>query len=170
TDHFAEFAPGRKSLDDALELRSRIIGAFEKAELNDDPQERERVPTFLIVGAGPTGAEHTGHIAELANRTLTDAYADVSTRSAKLYLLDGAPQVLPPFGKRLGRKSQRALEKLGVDVRLNVMVSNVTEEAVTYKHMKDDSEHTLVGATKIWSAGVAASPLARSEEHTSELQ
>lgn len=92
---------------------------------------------------------------------MTDVYSNFSTSSAKIYLLDGAPQVLPPFGKRLGRKSQRALEKLGVDVRLNAMVSNVTEEAVTYKNMKDDSEHTLVGATKIWSAGVAASPLAR---------
>ncbi|MDN5903899.1 NAD(P)/FAD-dependent oxidoreductase, partial [Corynebacterium casei] len=160
-DHFAEFAPGMKTLDDALELRSRIIGAFEKAELTDDPKERERLLTFIIVGAGPTGVELTGQIAELANRTLTDAYSNYSTATAKIYLLDGAPQVLPPFGKRLGRKSQRALEKLGVDVRLNAMVTDVTEEAVTYKNMKDESVHELTGATKIWSAGVAASPLAR---------
>ncbi|MGO2653673.1 NAD(P)/FAD-dependent oxidoreductase [Corynebacterium casei] len=160
-DHFAEFAPGMKTLDDALELRSRIIGAFEKAELTDDPKERERLLTFIIVGAGPTGVELTGQIAELANRTLTDAYSNYSTATAKIYLLDGAPQVLPPFGKRLGRKSQRALEKLGVDVRLNAMVTDVTEEAVAYKNMKDESVHELTGATKIWSAGVAASPLAR---------
>lgn len=160
-DHFAEFAPGMKTLDDALELRARIISAFEKAELTDDPKERERLLTFIIVGAGPTGVELTGQIAELANRTLSDVYSNFSTASAKIYLLDGAPQVLPPFGKRLGRKSQRAFEKLGVDVRLNAMVTNVTEESVTYKNMKDESVHELTGATKIWSAGVAASPLAR---------
>ncbi|MFH0410604.1 NAD(P)/FAD-dependent oxidoreductase [Corynebacterium sp. L4756] len=160
-DHFAEFAPGMKTLDDALELRSRIIGAFEKAELTDDPKERERLLTFIIVGAGPTGVELTGQIAELANRILKDTYSNFSTASAKIYLLDGAPQVLPPFGKRLGRKSQRALEKLGVDVRLNAMVTDVNEETVTYKNMKDESVHELHGATKIWSAGVAASPLAR---------
>lgn len=160
-DHFAEFAPGMKSLDDALELRSRILGAFEKAEMTDDPAERERLLTFIIVGAGPTGVELTGQIAELAHRTLTEEYSNYGTNSAKIYLLDGAPQVLPPFGKRLGRKAQRTLEKLGVEVRLNAMVSDVTEDAVVYKNMKDDSVHTIEGATKIWSAGVAASPLGK---------
>ncbi|MDO5031611.1 NAD(P)/FAD-dependent oxidoreductase [Corynebacterium sp.] len=160
-DHFAEFAPGMKTLDDALELRSRILTAFEKAELVDDPAEREKLLTFVIVGAGPTGVELTGQIAELAHRTLSDEYANFGTTSAKIYLLDGAPQVLPPFGKRLGRKAQRTLEKLGVDVRLNAMVTDVTEEAVTYKNMKTDEVTTIEGATKIWSAGVAASPLGK---------
>ena len=109
-DHFAEFAPGMKTLDDALELRSRIISAFEKAELTDDPAERERLLTFIIVGAGPTGVELTGQIAELANRTLSDVYSTYGTSAAKIYLLDGAPEVLPPFGKRLGRRAQRSLE------------------------------------------------------------
>ena len=160
-DHFAEFAPGMKTLDDALELRSRIISAFEKAELTDDPAERERLLTFIIVGAGPTGVELTGQIAELANRTLNDVYSNYGTTSAKIYLLDGAPQVLPPFGKRLGRKAQRVLEKLGVDVRLNAMVTDVTADAVTYKNMKTEEEVTIEAATKIWSAGVAASPLGK---------
>lgn len=160
-DHFAEFAPGMKTLDDALELRSRIIGAFEKAELTDDPAERERLLSFIIVGAGPTGVELTGQIAELANRTLRDGFSNYGASSAKIYLLDGAPQVLPPFGKRLGRKAQRTLEKLGVDVRLNAMVTDVTADAVTYKHMKTEEEVTLEGATKIWSAGVSASPLGK---------
>lgn len=158
-DHFAEFAPGLKTLDDALELRARILTAFEKAEMTDDPAERKRLLTFIIVGAGPTGVELTGQIAELARRTFASEYSNYGTSQATIYLLDGAPQVLPPFGKRLGRKAQRALEKLGVDVRLNAMVTEVTEDAVTYKNMKDDSVHTLEGATKIWSAGVAASPL-----------
>ena len=160
-DHFAEFAPGMKTLDDALELRSRIVSAFEKAEFVDDPAERERLLTFVIVGAGPTGVELTGQIAELANRTLRDQYSNYGTTSAKIYLLDGAPQVLPPFGKRLGRKAQRTLERLGVDVRLNAMVTDVTEDAVTYKNMKNDEVVTSEGATKIWSAGVAASPLGK---------
>ncbi|WP_284864682.1 NAD(P)/FAD-dependent oxidoreductase [Corynebacterium rhinophilum] len=160
-DHFAEFAPGMKTLDDALELRSRIISAFEKAELTDDPAERERLLTFIIVGAGPTGVELTGQIAELANRTLSDVYSTYGTSAAKIYLLDGAPQVLPPFGKRLGRRGQRTLEKEGVNVRLNAMVTNVNEDSVTYKNMKTEEEVTLEGATKIWSAGVSASPLGK---------
>ncbi len=86
-DHFAEFAPGMKTLDDALELRSRIVSAFEKAEFVDDPVERERLLTFIIVGAGPTGVELTGQIAELANRTLRDQYSNYGTTSAKIYLL-----------------------------------------------------------------------------------
>ena len=160
-DHFAEFAPGMKTLDDALELRSRIISAFEKAELTDDPAERERLLTFIIVGAGPTGVELTGQIAELANRTLSDVYSTYGTSAAKIYLLDGAPQVLPPFGKRLGRRAQRTLEKEGVNVRLNAMVTNVNEDSVTYKNMKTEEEVTLEGATKLWSAGVSASPLGK---------
>lgn len=160
-DHFAEFAPGMKTLDDALEIRSRIISAFEKAELEEDPAKREKLLTFVIVGAGPTGVELTGQIAELAQRTFAGTYSNFGSTSAKIYLLDGAPQVLPPFGKRLGRKAQRTLEKQGVDVRLNAMVTNVTEDAVTYKNMKNEEEVTIEAATKIWSAGVSASPLGK---------
>ncbi|APT92545.1 NADH dehydrogenase [Corynebacterium phocae] len=160
-DHFAQFAPGMKTLDDALEIRASIITAFEKAEITDDPAERERLLTFVIVGAGPTGVEITGQIAELAKRSFTDAYSNFAPASAKIYLLDGAPQVLPPFGKRLGRKAQRTLEKLGVDVRLNAMVTDVNAESVSYKDMKSDTEHTIEANVKIWSAGVAASPLGK---------
>ncbi|GAA1474589.1 NAD(P)/FAD-dependent oxidoreductase [Corynebacterium aurimucosum] len=160
-DHFAEHAPGMKTLDDAFEIRSRIISAFEKAELEEDPAKREKLLTFVIVGAGPTGVELTGQIAELAQRTFAGEYSYFGSSSAKIYLLDGAPQVLPPFGKRLGRKAQRTLEKLGVDVRLNAMVTDVTADAVTYKNMKTEEEVSIEAATKIWSAGVAASPLGK---------
>ncbi len=160
-DHFAEHAPGMKTLDDAFEIRSRIISAFEKAELEEDPAKRQKLLTFVIVGAGPTGVELTGQIAELAQRTFAGEYSNFGSSSAKIYLLDGAPQVLPPFGKRLGRKAQRTLEKLGVDVRLNAMVTDVTADAVTYKNMKTEEEVTIEAATKIWSAGVAASPLGK---------
>lgn len=158
-DHFAEFAPGMKSIDDALEIRARIAGAFERAELASDPAEREKLLTFVIVGAGPTGVELAGQLAEMAHRTLAGAYRNFSPSSAKIVLLDGAPQVLPPFGKRLGRKAQRTLERLGVEVKLNAMVTDVDANSVTYK--SGDEEYKIDSYTKIWSAGVAASPLGK---------
>ncbi len=160
-DHFAKFAPGMKTLDDALELRSSILTAFEKAELTEDPAEREKLLSFVIVGAGPTGVEITGQLAELARRSFQNVYSNFDPASAKIYLLDGAPQVLPPFGKRLGRSAQRTLEKLGVDVRLNAMVTNVDATSVTYKDMKTQEETTIEANVKVWSAGVAASPLGK---------
>lgn len=159
-DHFAQFAPGMKTIDDALELRARIIGAFERAEICEDPIERERLLTFVVVGAGPTGVELAGQLAEMAHRTLAGEYNNFNPSSAKIILLDGAPQVLPPFGKRLGRNAQRTLEKLGVAVKLNAMVTNVDETSVTYK-TKDGQEHQIDAFCKIWSAGVAASPLGK---------
>ncbi|AZA11394.1 NAD(P)/FAD-dependent oxidoreductase [Corynebacterium gerontici] len=160
-DHFAEFAPGMKTIDDALELRARIVGAFERAELTDDPAEREKLLTFVVIGAGPTGVELAGQLAEMAHRTLSGSYTRINPSNAKVILLDGAPQVLPPFGKRLGRNAQRSLEKIGVTVKLNAIVTNIDENTVTYKSTVDDTEHTLDSYCKIWSAGVAASPLGK---------
>lgn len=160
-DHFAQYAPGMKSIDDALGLRARIVEAFERAEITDDPAERERLLTFVVVGAGPTGVELAGQLAEMAHRTLAGEYSNFNPSAAKIVLLDGAPQVLPPFGKRLGRNAQRQLEKIGVTVKLNALVTNVDENAVTYKSTIDDSEHTIEAFCKIWSAGVQASPLGK---------
>ncbi|MDO4908568.1 MAG: NAD(P)/FAD-dependent oxidoreductase [Corynebacterium sp.] len=160
-DHFAQFAPGMKSIDDALEIRARILGAFERAEVATDPAERERLLTFVVVGAGPTGVELAGQLAEMAHRTLKGEYKNFDPASAKIILLDGAPQVLPPFGKRLGRNAQRQLEKIGVTVKLNAIVTDVNEESVTFKSTKDDSVETIPAFCKIWSAGVAASPLGK---------
>ncbi|MDU0477664.1 NAD(P)/FAD-dependent oxidoreductase [Staphylococcus chromogenes] len=160
-DHFAEFAPGMKTIDDALEIRARIMDAFERAENAATHEERERYLTFVIVGAGPTGVELAGQVAEMANRTLKDQYSNIDPANAKIVLLDGAPQVLPPFGKRLGRNAQRQLEKLGVTVMLNSIVTDVNAEAVTFKSTKDDSISTINAYCKIWSAGVSASPLAK---------
>ena len=101
-DHFAEFAPGLKTLDDAFEIRARIMDAFERAELTDSAEERERLLTFVIVGAGPTGVEMAGQIAELAHRSFKKGEYSFSPDSAKIVLIDGMAQVLPPFGKRLG--------------------------------------------------------------------
>lgn len=160
-DHFAAFAPGMKTIDDALELRARIVGAFERAELVEDPAERERLLTFVIVGAGPTGVELAGQVAEMAHRTLSGFYRRANPANAKIILLDGAPQVLPPFGKRLGRNAQRSLEKIGVTVKLNAIVTDVNENSVTFKNTVTDTEETIDSYCKIWSAGVAASPLGK---------
>ncbi|WP_295624500.1 NAD(P)/FAD-dependent oxidoreductase [uncultured Corynebacterium sp.] len=160
-DHFAKYAPGMKTIDDALEIRSRIIASFEHAEVANDPAERERLLTFVVVGAGPTGVELAGQLAELANRTLKSSYRSYNPHAARVILLDGAPQVLPPFGKRLGRNAQKQLEKLGVVVKLNAMVTNIDEYGVTFKNTGDDTEETIPSYCKIWSAGVSASPLGK---------
>ncbi|MGO3362829.1 MAG: NAD(P)/FAD-dependent oxidoreductase [Corynebacterium sp.] len=160
-DHFAEFAPGMKSIDDALELRARITGAFERAEITDDPEEKKRLLTFVIVGAGPTGVELAGQLAEMAHRTLRNEFRSTDTEQTRILLVDGGPQVLPPFGKKLGRKAAKQLNKLGVEVVTDSMVTNVDKDGVTWKNMKTEEETTVSAYCKIWSAGVAASPLGK---------
>ena len=101
-DHFAEYAPGMKTIDHALELRGRILGAFEQAELSHDPAERAKLLTFVVVGAGPTGVELAGQIAEMSDKTLKGAFRNIDPTEARVILLDAAPAVLPPFGEKLG--------------------------------------------------------------------
>ena len=133
-DHFAEFAPGMKSIDDALELRGRIFGAFEMAELGATRGENvDHLLTFVVVGAGPTGVEMAGQIAELAHRTLHKDFRAINTRQARVILVDAAPQVLPPFGEKLGEKAKAELEKLGVEVILGAMVTDVDERGIEMK-------------------------------------
>ena len=159
-DHFAEFAPGMKSIDDALELRGRIFGAFELAELAETEEEIERFLTFVVVGAGPTGVEMAGQIAELAHRTLRRDFRRVNTRNARIVLLDAAPQVLPPFGAKLGEHTRRSLESRGVEVMLGGMVTNLDERGLTVQ-FKDGGTKEIPAATKVWAAGVQASPLGK---------
>ncbi len=159
-DQFAEFAPGMKSIDDALELRGRIFGAFELAEIADTEEEVDRLLTFVVVGAGPTGVEMAGQIAELAHRTLKKDFRRINTRNARVILLDAAPQVLPPFGEKLGRKTKQALEELGVEVQLGAMVVDVDERGLELKD-KDGTRRRIDAVTKVWAAGVSASPLGR---------
>jgi NADH dehydrogenase len=159
-DQFAEFAPGMKTIDDALELRGRIFGAFELAEIADTEEEIERLLTFVVVGAGPTGVEMAGQIAELAHRTLRKDFRRINTRQARVILLDAAPQVLPPFGEKLGHKAQTDLEKLGVEVQLGAMVVDVDERGLDVKD-KDGTRRRINAVTKVWAAGVAASPLGK---------
>ncbi len=157
---FETFAPGMKSLDDALELRARIFGAFERAEIADDPGSRERELTFAVVGGGPTGVELAGQIRELATTTLARDFRNLDPRSAKVILLDGAPQLLPAFGTDLGERTRRVLASMGVDVRLGAMVRDVTQQGLTYG-TADGAEHTIGCGTVVWAAGVQASPLGR---------
>ncbi len=159
-DQFAEFAPGMKSIDDALELRGRIFGAFELAEISDDEDEIQRLLTFVVVGAGPTGVEMAGQIAELAHRTLRRDFRRINTREAKIILVDAASQVLPPFGAQLGEMTKRALEGLGVEVQLGAMVVDVDEWGIDVQD-KDGTRRRIEATTKVWAAGVQASPLGK---------
>jgi NADH:ubiquinone reductase (H+-translocating) len=158
-DQFATFAPGMKTIDDALELRGRILGAFEAAEVATDPAERERRLTFVVVGAGPTGVEVAGQIAELAERTLAGAFRTIKPSDCRVILLDAAPAVLPPMGPKLGLIAQKRLEKLGVEIQLNAMVTAVDYKGITIK--KDGAEHRIQCACKVWAAGVQASGLGK---------
>jgi NADH:ubiquinone reductase (H+-translocating) len=159
-DHFAEFAPGMKTIDDALELRGRILGAFEQAERSSDPVRREKLLTFTVVGAGPTGVEMAGQIAELADHTLKGAFRSIDSTKARVILLDAAPAVLPPMGPKLGKKAQDRLEKMGVEIQLDAMVTDVDRNGLTVKD-SDGTVRRIESACKVWSAGVSASPLGK---------
>jgi NADH dehydrogenase len=165
-DEYAEHAPGMKTIDDALELRGRIFGAFEMAELEIDPAARESWLTFAIVGAGPTGVELAGQIAELSRRALGANFRSIDPAAARIVLLDGLQTVLASFPEGLGRRAQRDLERLGVEVRLGTRVVGVDETGVDL-----DGGDRIEARTKIWAAGVQASPLGRmlAERNGSEV-
>jgi NADH:ubiquinone reductase (H+-translocating) len=158
-DQFAEYAPGMKSIDDALELRGRIFGSFELAEVEPDPVARQRWMTFVVVGAGPTGVEMAGQITELAHRTLPGDFRNIDPRQARIVLLDAAPVVLPAFGDHLSGRARKRLEKIGVEVRLNAKVTGVDEAGIAFEG--PHGPERIEAFCKIWAAGVSASPLAR---------
>jgi NADH:quinone reductase (non-electrogenic) len=168
-DHFAEWAPGMKTVDDALELRGRILGAFEQAERSSDPARREKLLTFTVVGAGPTGVEMAGQIAELADHTLKGAFRHIDSTQARVILLDAAPTVLPPMGEKLGKKAQARLEKMGVEIQLGAMVTDVDRNGITVKD-SDGTIRRIESSTKVWSAGVSASPLGRDLADQSDVE
>ena len=169
-DHFSTFAPGMKSIDDALELRARIFWAFERAERETDPERQRRLLTFVVVGAGPTGVEMAGQIRELASITLRNQFKMFDPDSARVILIDGSSQVLPPFGEYLGRKTQESLERSGVEVVLNSIVTDLNGRSVTYKNA--DGELVTIDSTcKVWAAGVQGNVLGKSlaEQTDAEL-
>jgi NADH dehydrogenase len=157
-DEWAEFAPGMKTVEDARHLRDRILLAFEMAELSTDPEERAEWLTFVVIGAGPTGVELVGQVAELAHMVLPRDYRSVDTTEARILLLEGAPSVLPPFAEKLQRYTHRRLEKMGVQIRTGTLAVGMDDRSVTVKG--PDGEETIPTRTRIWAAGVQASPLA----------
>ena len=159
-DRFAEFAPGLKSIDDALELRGRIFGAFELAELAETQVEIDRQLTFVVVGAGPTGVEMAGQVAELARRTLREDFRDIDPTTARVVLLDASSGVLPAFGEKLGGLARRRLSRIGVEVHVGATVTDVDTDGIEMED-SDGHGHRFDAATTIWAAGVQASPLAR---------
>ncbi|BBH71464.1 putative NADH dehydrogenase [Actinoplanes sp. OR16] len=157
-DQFADFAPGMKSIDDALELRARIFGAFEVADLQTDPADKERWLTFVVVGAGPTGTEMAGQIAELAHRTLPEQYRHIDTRKSRILLVDAVGAVLNTFGDRLSGRAKDELEKLGVEVKLNTKVVGVDTSGIEVE--TENGRERIPTMTKVWAAGVAAPTIA----------
>ena len=158
-DRFADHAPGMKSIDDALELRARIFGAFEVADLQSDPEAIERWLTFVVVGAGPTGVEMAGQIAELAHRNLPGQYRHIDPRRARIILVDAVGAVLNTFGDRLSTQALRRLHQLGVEVELHTKVVDVDATGIEVESVR--GHQRIPSMTKMWAAGVAAPPLAR---------
>jgi len=158
-DQFAEYAPGMKTVEDARYLRDGILSKFEMAELATDPVERAEWLTFVVIGAGPTGVELVGQIAELAHTVLPRDYRSVDTHEARIVLLEGAGAVLPPFAPKLQEYTKKRLEAMGVEVRLNSLAVDMDHESITVKG--PEGLDTIRARTRIWAAGVQASPLAR---------
>lgn len=151
-DEWQQFAPGLKSIDDATAIRRRILLAFERAESEEDIEQQERLLNFVIVGAGPTGVELAGTIAELARRTLAADFRRIDSRSARIMLIEAGPRVLPAFSGKSSRYAVRALERLGVEVMLGNPVTGCDREGVVV------GDQQIPTATVLWAAGVAASP------------
>ena len=159
-DQFARHAPGMKSIDDALELRGRIFGSFELAELASTQAEVDRLMTFVVVGAGPTGVEMAGQISELARRTLKRDFRHIDPTKARIILLDAAPAVLGSFGEKLGDRAVKRLTDMGVEVRLGAKVVDVDSTGIEVE-LGDGSRERIESVCKVWAAGVSASPLGR---------
>ncbi|HKC27102.1 MAG TPA: NAD(P)/FAD-dependent oxidoreductase [Jatrophihabitans sp.] len=159
-DEFADFAPGLKTVDDALELRSRILRAFEFAELEADEATRAEWMTFAVVGAGPTGVEMAGQISELARRTLVKDFRHIDTRRTRILLVDALGDVLGTFGTKLSARAAEQLRQLGVEVWLNERVVDVDERGLTVED-KSGERSRIPARTIVWAAGVQASSLAQ---------
>lgn len=155
-DEWAAHAPGLKTIDDAVEIRRRVLLAFEEAEQEADAAARRAKLTFVVVGAGPTGVELAGALKEIAARTIPRDFRNIDTATARVVLLEGAPRVLPGFDPALSERARRDLERLGVEVRAQTLVTGVEAGGVRI------GEEFLPAANVLWAAGVQASALGRS--------
>ena len=156
---WAPRAPGLKTLDDALDIRRRVLMAFEAAERETSPEEQRRLLTFVIVGGGPTGVELAGALGEIAGRSLRHDFRNIRPESAHIMLLEGAPHLLNAFPERLREAARASLVRLGVDVRTNTIVTGVDALGVTFR--SGNAETRLPAQTVLWAAGVEASPIAK---------
>ncbi|MCA0394657.1 MAG: NAD(P)/FAD-dependent oxidoreductase [Proteobacteria bacterium] len=154
-DHWAAHAPGLKTLDDALDLRRKLLLAFERAEATHDPAEREAWLSFAIVGGGPTGVELAGTLAEIARHTLKDEFRNIDPARARVRLIEAGPRVLSSFPEALSEKARRQLEALGVEVSTGTPVADITADGYRL------GDTFVPAKTVVWAAGVAASPLGR---------
>ena len=158
-DEFAQYAPGMKTIDDAIELRRRILNAFELAEIAHDPSEQREWLTIVVVGAGPTGVEIAGQIRELAARSLRGEFRSFDPASVRVLLVDGAKEPLATFGDRLAEAATHELEALGVELKMNARVTNIDASGVDVE--VDGRPERIAARTVVWAAGVHASPLAQ---------
>jgi len=156
-DHWSEWAPGLKTVEDAINMRRRILDAFEAAEKETDAQKRKALLTFIVVGGGPTGVELAGAIGELANHTLHDEFSNINTTEAEILLLEGFERILPPYAPDLSISATDALTKLGVTVKTGAIVTNIKDHVVTFRC--GDRSEEVTAQTILWAAGVKASPL-----------
>jgi NADH dehydrogenase len=155
-DAWAPFAPGLKTLDDALEIRRRVLFAFEAAERESDDRAQRRLLTFVIVGGGPTGVELAGALAEIARNTLPRDFRSIHTETARVILVEAGPSILATFPEKLRASARRSLAALGVEIRESTAVTNIEPGLV---HLGQD---VIEAGTVLWAAGVQASPLMKS--------
>jgi len=158
-DEWEKFAPGLKNLDDATAMRGRILLAFEAAEREPDPEKLRAWMTFVIVGAGPTGAELAGALGEIAHDTLKHDFRDIDPSKTRIVLVEGTDRPLPSYPPKLSEAARKMLERLGVTVRTGAMVTDITAEGVTIK--EGDHTELIPTRTVLWAAGVLASPLGK---------
>ena len=158
-NEWQEWAPGLKSVEEAITIRHKILYAFEVAERISDPAQRRAWLTFVIVGAGPTGVELAGAIAEIARQTLKNDFRSIHPEEAVIMLLDGAPRVLMPFPEDLAQKATRSLGRLGVEVKCGKMVQHVDTDGLTIK--SGERTDFVAAKTVIWAGGITASPLSK---------
>ena len=155
-DQWENAAPGLKTIEEATQIRHKILYAFEAAEREQDPQKRSEWLTFVVVGAGPTGVELAGALAEISRETLRHDFRSIRPEEARIVLIDGSPRVLPPYPADLSGKAEKALVRLGVQPRTRVKVTNIDDNGVTVDG--SDGEERIAARTVIWAAGVHASP------------
>jgi NADH:ubiquinone reductase (H+-translocating) len=167
-DEWKRVAPGLKTLADAFDIRSRIIGAFEHAERCSDPAQTRQWLNFVVIGGGPTGVELAGALVEIARHTLPDEFRRIDSRQARVVLVEGSPRVLGAFHEKLSDSARKQLEKLGVEVRTGCRVTGIDAQGVTYHEdtHPELGEQRIAARTVLWAAGVAASPLGRSLAET----